>query len=139
MGAHLLSVALVAQVVFHLTQQRLQGVCADAQRHTGHQNINDHQVQQARDHGAVAVKAFWVVGAEVDVAFAGQGRAAGGNDDGGGVVFAGNLHRVHQIARAARVADDHYPVAGPCASQGLRIDTPDDWKSATLRVTMVIP
>jgi hypothetical protein len=63
-----LCVALAAQIVFHFPQQRLQLAAANAQRHARGQNVDDHQVQQARDHGAVLVKAFGVVSAQVDVA-----------------------------------------------------------------------
>jgi hypothetical protein len=67
-----LSVALVPQVVFHLAQQRLQLAATYAQGDASGQDVDDHQVQQARHHGAVLVKAFRVIGAQVDVAGARQ-------------------------------------------------------------------
>ncbi|MNV26933.1 hypothetical protein D3C71_1180640 [compost metagenome] len=57
-----------------------------------------------------------MVGGQVDLAGAGQGRAAGGNGDGGGAVLAGDVGSIHQVAGAARVGDDHGAVTG--AEQG---------------------
>lgn len=47
-------VPLVAQIVLHLLEERLQ-LAANPQRQAGGQNINDHQMQQARHHRAVTV------------------------------------------------------------------------------------
>ena len=106
-----LSVPLVPQVVLHLTQQGLQLGAAYAQGHAGGEDVDDHQVQQAGHHGAVAVEAFGVVGAQVDVACAGEWRTAGGDDDGGRAILAGDVAGVHEVAGAAGVADDDHAVA----------------------------
>lgn len=58
-----LCVPLIPQVVFHLTQQRLQRATAYTQCHAGGEDVYDHQVQQAGYHGAVAVEALGMVGA----------------------------------------------------------------------------
>ena len=65
-------VALAAQIIFHFAQQGLQTL-AHAKRHGGGQNVDDQQVQQARDHGAVFVITLGVVGAQVNVSGTGQG------------------------------------------------------------------
>ena len=103
-------VALGAQVVLHLLQHGLQG-CTNAQRDAGGQHVNDQQVQQARDHRAVAVVTLRVVGRQVDGAGNGQGRAAGGDGNRGSTVFAGDVGGIHQVARAARVGHDQSAVA----------------------------
>lgn len=58
-----LGVALIPQVVFHLSQQGLQRAASNAQGYTGGKNVDDHQVQQTGDHRTVAIKALGVVGA----------------------------------------------------------------------------
>ena len=66
-------IAFAAQVVLHFAEQGLELAAAYAQGHAGGEYVDDHQVQQARDHGAELVKAFGVIGAEVDATGAGQG------------------------------------------------------------------
>ena len=65
-------VTLAAQVFLHVAQRRLQRF-TDPQGHRGGQDVDDQQVQQSRDHGAVFVIALGVVGRQVDVPGAGQG------------------------------------------------------------------
>lgn len=54
-------VAFVSQIVLHLAQKGLQLPAPDAQGYAGRQDVDDHQVQKAGDHGAVFIKAFRVV------------------------------------------------------------------------------
>ena len=68
-------------------------------------------MQQARHHGAVAVVAFGVVGGKVDLAGVGQRRAAGGDRNRRRAILARDVRRIHQVARAARVADDDRAIA----------------------------
>lgn len=66
-------ISLATQILFHLLQQGLQPPSADAQCHARGQDVDDGEMEQARNHGAVAVETFGVVGTEVDVAHLGQG------------------------------------------------------------------
>lgn len=49
-----LCIPFATQIRFHLLQQRLQFPAPDAQGHAGGQDVDDGEVQQAGDHGAVA-------------------------------------------------------------------------------------
>jgi hypothetical protein len=57
-----LSVPLTPQIILHLFENRLQPSAANTQSHTCSQDVNHEQMQEPRDHGAVAVVAFWVIG-----------------------------------------------------------------------------
>ncbi len=109
------AVALGAQIALDFGQHRPQRG-AQPQRHAGGQDVDDHQVHQARHHRAVAVVVFRVVGGEQYVLWAArsmrQRRAAGGDDDRGGAFAAGDLRGVEQVTAATRVGDDDRAIAG---------------------------
>jgi hypothetical protein len=77
------------QIVLHLAKRGLQGVTTNTQGDTGGQDVDDHQVQQAGHHRAVFVESFRMVGTQMNVSGACEGRAAGG-DDGGGCALLNN-------------------------------------------------